>query len=77
MRRGGDSADSGKQPDPVPVPEQSVRLESAVSLHAQPYCQRQAFDPEVPVGLKGEYGVVGKAAGSAKKLLASEAGRFL
>ena len=33
---GSDSADSGKPADPVPVPEQSGRLESAVSLGAIP-----------------------------------------
>lgn len=39
---------------------------AASALHAQPYCQRQAFDPEVPVGLEGGYEVVGKAAGTGK-----------
>ena len=42
----------------------SVALALAASaVQAQAYCQRQAFDPEVPMGLEGTYELVGKAAG--------------
>lgn len=43
---------------------------AASALHAQPYCQRQAFDPELPAGLEGEYEVVGKAGGTGKPYVA-------
>ncbi|MFN4120189.1 hypothetical protein [Acidovorax sp.] len=39
---------------------------AASAAHAQSYCERQAFDPELPVGLDGKYEVVGKAARTGK-----------
>lgn len=64
VRRIGRAASLYDSPDEmekrIPPPALILLVVAASPAFATDFCQRQAFDPEVPAGLEGRYEIVGR-----------------